>query len=82
MTTGITFLDRWLNSSALITSDVKFLYPAALASSGACNITLVEPPTAMETIMAFLIDSLVTMSRGLMSFLIILAKQSINSSGN
>ena len=48
----------------LVISFEKLLYPAALEISGACSITLVDQPIAIETIIAFLIDSFVTISLG------------------
>ena len=60
----------------------KSLYPAALANSGACNITFVDPPTDIATIRAFLIESLVTISLGVISSFIIFDKYSISWLGN
>ena len=53
---------------------LKFEYPAALDNSGACSITFVDPPTLIATIIAFLNDSLVTISLGVISFFIRLLK--------
>ena len=48
----------------------KSAKPAARAISGACSVTLVEPPIAIATITALRIESRTTMSRGLRSFAI------------
>jgi hypothetical protein len=57
-----------------MTSFQKSAKPAARAISGACSVTLVEPPIAIETITALRIESRLTMSRGLMPLAIMLAR--------
>ena len=78
--TGI-LRDKLLNSSCVITSRQKS-NPAARAISGACKTTFVEPPIATATVIAFLKDFFVTISRGLIPFLMSVNKNETNSSGN
>ena len=54
--TGTTYCDRWLNSAGVITSFQKSAKPAARAISGACSVTLVEPPIAIATMTALRIE--------------------------
>ena len=54
---------------------------AALAISGACSITFVDPPNDIDTIIAFLIESRVTISLGVIFFSIKFAKYSTSCAG-
>ena len=80
--TGTTYCDRWLNSAGVMTSFQKSAKPAARAISGACSVTLVEPPIAIATMTALRIESRTTMSRGFRPFAIICARYSTSWSGN
>ena len=80
--TGTTCCDRWLNSSGDMMSLEKLPKPAARAISGPCNRTLVEPPTAMATIIALRIESRLTILRGERSLAINCSRYDTSSLGN